>query len=254
MDACIEGRGLWGGRLIVFRSLASTNTWVLEHASDCRHGDIVQAEHQTAGHGRFERGWLSPPSRGLAVTFVLKHVSPALLPNLGQLAALAVHRILARHGVAGALKWPNDVMVGDRKVAGILAEKAADGATVALGVGLNVNVTAEGLGRIPLLQPATSLLAETGHETDLAALRDGLAAELAGAIDAVGSGLGPLLRAWEATDWLSGKRVSVAAEGPRVVVGRYDGLHEDGRLRLRDDGGRMHLFWSGEVQRVRRQQ
>lgn len=123
-------------------TVGSTNA---EALADPRPGRVVVADHQTAGRGRRGRGWSSPPGTGLAISAVVPPVAPALMGWVPLVAGLAVAEALARSRwpVDGVLKWPNDVLLrlpdgGWGKVAGVLAQVAADG-NVVVGTGLNVD-------------------------------------------------------------------------------------------------------------------
>jgi len=244
--------GLWAGRVRVFDELPSTNNWMLEHAGELRHGDVVQARAQTAGRGRLDRSWLSLPGRSLAISCALR--DPAFIPlgpNIGQFAACAVADTLAGFGLAAAFKWPNDVLVADRKIAGILVELADAPPVLVLGIGINVNVTEGDFRAAALDRPATSMQAATGITFDVDVVLRALLGHLEGWLDrAVTEGVAPLLRRWAAADWLAGHAIEVeTASG--LVTGRYEGLDELGRLRVARAGGEESL-WTGDVVRVRR--
>ena len=132
-------------------------------------GALVVAEEQTAGRGRLGRRWFAPAGTSLLCSLQLRPDAPTeRLPKLTGIAARScAEAIAALTGLEPALKFPNDVLVGERKVAGILAE-AREGRVV-LGIGVNVNVPA---GELPehVDRPATSLLVETGRELDRAEL------------------------------------------------------------------------------------
>lgn len=240
--------GLWNGRLLAFESLPSTNQWVLDNVRDCRHGDIVLARSQTDGRGRFDRSWCAVPDRSLTLSAVLMPSSPGkpIPPSVCQAAAVAVRRTLSEHGIEGELKWPNDVVVAGRKTAGILAETEPDTGTVALGIGLNVNMTGEDFEGRDLLQPATSMMIETGSAFDLPVVRAILVAQLETALDIAEDSMALLLEQWARADFLSGKRINVLGPGG-TVAGAYAGLDSDGRLLLVDDAGTTHTFQTGDV-------
>jgi BirA family transcriptional regulator, biotin operon repressor / biotin---[acetyl-CoA-carboxylase] ligase len=147
-----------------FDSLDSTNRYLLDEARrGAPEGVVAVADHQTAGRGRRGRAWVAPPGASLLVSVLLR---PALAPERSQVVAMAcgTAMVSAVEDVAGftpALKWPNDLVVGDRKLAGILAE--ADGDTVVVGVGINVN-----WDDLPpeLVDTATACNLETGHDVD----------------------------------------------------------------------------------------
>jgi BirA family transcriptional regulator, biotin operon repressor / biotin---[acetyl-CoA-carboxylase] ligase len=152
-----------------YEHVGSTPSTQLLLKPDAPEGAVVAAEEQTAGRGRLGRRWFAPAGTSLLCSLQLRPASPTeRLPELTGFAARACAEAIA--GVTGLepeLKFPNDVLVGGRKVAGILAE-AREGRVV-LGIGINVNVPASELPA-DVAHPATSLLAETGRELDRAEL------------------------------------------------------------------------------------
>jgi BirA family biotin operon repressor/biotin-[acetyl-CoA-carboxylase] ligase len=200
-------------------------------------GALVVAGHQTAGRGRLGRSWESPPGKALLFSILLRPPSERNVPELSLVAGIAVADALERTlGLSVQLKWPNDVMLRRRKVAGCLAE-VRDGVVV-LGIGLNVNQTRE-----ELPEHAGSLLTLTGRETDREALLFELLQDLEarysdwseGGLDAVYEGLGP-------RDFLRGRRVSVnGTSGVATMINR------EGRLEIQVGHGELVTVESGEV-------
>lgn len=168
-------RGRFGRPYEHVVSTPSTQVLVPVDASE---GTLVVAEEQTAGRGRLGRRWLAPAGTSLLCSLQLRPpVAPDRLPELTVVASRAcAEAIAALTGLEPELKFPNDVLVGGRKVAGVLAE-AREGRVV-LGMGINVNVPQEALPA-EVDRPATSLLVETGRETD----RAELLAELLGRLE-----------------------------------------------------------------------
>jgi BirA family biotin operon repressor/biotin-[acetyl-CoA-carboxylase] ligase len=245
--------GLWGGRVWRFDELPSTNTWAMDHAAMLQHGDVIWAVAQSAGRGRLDRTWLAAP--GKCLTFSLVVAAPEfvpLAPNLGQLAAWAVRDTLLGLGVADIrLKWPNDVMVGEAKVAGLLVEQVPEPVLYVLGVGLNVNMTAADFAAAKLDRPAASIREAVGHDCDPRAVLKELLANMAARLDqARHEGTGPLWEMWARHDWLRGRSIRVTGMG-RQIEGGYQGVDRDGRLRIRGADGREQALWSGDVERVR---
>jgi BirA family biotin operon repressor/biotin-[acetyl-CoA-carboxylase] ligase len=204
-------------------------------------GALVVADHQTAGRGRLGRRWKAPAGTALLFSLLLKPPSERRTPELSLVAGVAVADALEQTlGLSVQIKWPNDVMLRRRKVAGCLAE-ARDGAVV-LGIGVNVGQTAaelpEGAGSIRTLtgRPAD-------RETLLAAILEHLerryAAWLEGGLDAVYEGLGP-------RDFLRGRRVTV--NGVSGVVSMID---RAGRLAIAVDHAEVVTVESGEVSYAR---
>jgi BirA family transcriptional regulator, biotin operon repressor / biotin---[acetyl-CoA-carboxylase] ligase len=152
-----------------YEHVDSTPSTQLLVPADAPEGALVVAEEQTAGRGRLGRRWFAPAGTSLLCSLQLRPaVAPEHLPELTGVASRACSEAIAAvTGLEPELKFPNDVLVDGRKVAGILAEAREE--RVVLGVGVNVNVTAEELPR-ELERPATSLLVETGAEVDRAGL------------------------------------------------------------------------------------
>jgi BirA family biotin operon repressor/biotin-[acetyl-CoA-carboxylase] ligase len=152
-----------------YEHIGSTPSTQLLLGPDAPEGALVVADEQTAGRGRLGRHWFASAGTSLLCSLQLRPDAPTeRLPELTGVAARAcADSIVALTGLEPTLKFPNDVLVGERKVAGILAE-ARDGRVV-LGVGVNVNVTADELPE-DVDRPATSLLVETGRELDRAEL------------------------------------------------------------------------------------
>jgi BirA family transcriptional regulator, biotin operon repressor / biotin---[acetyl-CoA-carboxylase] ligase len=149
-------------------------------APDAAEGETVVADHQTAGRGRLGRDWIDEPGSSVLMSVCLRpQVDPARLPELTVVAARAVAgAIEAETGLEPTVKHPNDVLVGGRKTAGILAE-ASEGRVV---VGIGVNVAQRSFPPDTRL-PATSLELETGREVDRARLTAGILNRLGPAID-----------------------------------------------------------------------
>lgn len=149
-----------------FETLDSTNTWAKSQAPLLPRDQmtLITAGMQTAGRGRFKREWVSPPDLNIYATFCFfleKHRED--LGNLPQILALSAAKTLEFLKFKPVLKWPNDVLLSGKKVAGILCETTplSDQLCVALGIGLNVNMPLESLQKID--RPATSLLVESGR-------------------------------------------------------------------------------------------
>ncbi len=159
--------------VIGFEELDSTNLYALANLRDLADRDVIQAAVQTMGHGRLHRPWISHVPENLCLSLVLKptHAQPADLPlaGLSQLLAVSVCRAL---GDGATLKWPNDVLLGNRKIAGLLAETVTQGKFVGLVLGLGVNLNLDAATLATIDQPATSLSEWTGAPVDVTAFRD----------------------------------------------------------------------------------
>jgi BirA family biotin operon repressor/biotin-[acetyl-CoA-carboxylase] ligase len=221
----------------VLERCPSTNTLLLagEYEPPC----LLAADEQTAGRGRRGRRWWS--ARGMSATFSLAYVSrrpPRELAGLSLVAGVAAAQALHALGASDTrLKWPNDLMVGDDKLGGILVETRAGrtGTLAVIGMGINCRASAGVSNRVA--RGITSL------DRSLAAPRRGVV------IDAIAkrlmealarfeaSGLEPTRAEWEALDSLAGRNLRVRLADGRVLSGVASGLAEDGALRLQTARG-----------------
>ena len=201
-------------------------------------GAVAATEHQTAGRGRLGRTWDEPAGSSVLMSVLLRPLQGRAIAELSLVAGLAVARAIEREtGAAAFLKWPNDVLLGGAKVAGVLAE-ARDG--VIVGIGVNVAQKAAELPARDTLPAAGSLLTVTGVAHDRAALLAAILRELERAYDAwLAGGLEPLLDDLAARDAVRGRRVRV--DGIESVGA---GIDAGGRLVL-TDGRRVA---SGELE------
>ena len=241
--------------LEVFPELESTNTWLLQQESPAR-GRVraVVAEHQTAGRGRGDKIWLSPPGAGLCLSLAYTFENlPRHLPSLTLAVGAALVTALEKLGATKlALKWPNDLLANGGKLGGILTELHSNGAggrAVVVGLGLNVD--------LPNNMRYTPPTVWTSKITDLAACMAQLpgraaltAAMITTIVDCIKlfarEGLSPFQSAWHRYDWLKGKRWSVQQPHLRVT-GVAEGIDEDGALLLRTKAGLERII-SGSVE------
>jgi BirA family biotin operon repressor/biotin-[acetyl-CoA-carboxylase] ligase len=215
--------GADGWRVQVVARAGSTNALVADRA---RAGEpaglVVVAEEQTAGRGRLDRSWVSPPRAGLTFSVLLRpDLPPASWGWLSLLAGVAVARaVRARAEVDAVLKWPNDVLVGGRKVCGLLAEAVAPDAVV-IGIGLNVTTRPSELPH----DRASSLLLEGATTTDRDTLLRAVLRELARVVGDRDEGR----VGYRALCSTLGQRVRLELPtGP--VEGLAEAVDEDGRL------------------------
>ncbi len=239
----------------VLETATSTNAVGAERArAGAPDGLVVVAEHQTAGRGRLDRSWETPPRSSLTFSLVLRPTVPAAAwPWLPLLTGHTVAKTLRAAGYADAgVKWPNDVLLGDRKVAGILVERVdtPSGPAAVVGVGLNVSLTADELP----VPTATSLALAAGPAPDRTALLVDLVRALREASDAWQAG-GPeavthLRSSYAAACVTVGREVRVDLPGGEVLTGRATGVDESGRLVVQAPDGEA-VVGAGDVVHVR---
>lgn len=243
-----------GRTLHAHEELTSTSDLAKELAEEgAEHGEVVIAEVQTAGRGRRGRAWASPPRRNVYFSVVLRpDLPPSRAPELTLVASLAVCDALRQAGVDAGIKWPNDVLVGGRKIAGILTELAAEPDRVhwvVLGVGVNVNARPEDFPP-ELRGEATSVLIERGEPAPRALFAAACLTALEDWLDVhEEQGFEAIRRAWRDRSVTLGREVTVRADG-QELVGVAEDVDEHGALLIRTETG-LERVLSGDVQLLR---
>jgi BirA family biotin operon repressor/biotin-[acetyl-CoA-carboxylase] ligase len=218
------------------------------------HGTAVVAEHQSAGRGRLGRSFFSPAHQNLYVSLVLRpELSISEAPPLILGAALAVGRCVAER-LGGpervSIKWPNDVLVDERKISGILMEMSAEATRVGhlvLGIGVNLNVPPESFPE-EFRTRATSLAATLGEKTDRVDFTRRLFFTLEAVLDEHAAGGFEALRAdFEGFYRMRGREIEVADLDGGVRVGRAGGICADGTLELHRPDGSLERIVAGDV-------
>jgi BirA family transcriptional regulator, biotin operon repressor / biotin---[acetyl-CoA-carboxylase] ligase len=255
LAALLERRGVPRGGLVEHHAtLTSTNDRLREL---CREGagewSVVAAEAQSAGRGRGGHVWESPAGN-LFVSVLLR---PRLPPNrvtlLPLLAGTSVAEALEEWGVPSTLKWPNDVLAGDRKLAGVLVESTSGATgvdTAIVGIGVNVMLDPSSLGS-RLAERTASLVSVTGSGADPLEVAAAVLARLAVWYHALRDGRAEaVIEAWRARSvpWW-GREIEIWSEG-RLLEGRLEGIDESGALLLRPREGAPVRVLSGEDARL----
>jgi BirA family transcriptional regulator, biotin operon repressor / biotin---[acetyl-CoA-carboxylase] ligase len=234
-----------------FTSIDSTNDQ-LKKMAEAPEFTCVVADRQTAGRGRHGRTWHSAPGDGLYLSVLLcPQGSSSKIPSLSLMAGIAVAEVLIAQDITGVdIKWPNDVLVNDRKVCGILIEGTSSGSNhhrIILGIGVNLNHRSfpQKLGAT-----ATSLMIETGRPVDI----DQFCAQLLERIahwyerwmmsDAI------ISRFQELSSYARGRMVIVTLDDEQIT-GETAGLSETGALRVATGDGRVRQILAGEVMKLR---
>ncbi len=248
--ALVRPGSLWR-EVRVTESTGSTNADLAAHARrGGAEGTVLAAEAQVAGRGRLGRSWVSPPRAALTFSVLLRPAAvPASawgwLPLLAGLAVVAAVRGCT--GVDALLKWPNDVMAEDRKLAGILAEQA--GEAVVIGIGLNVFATR---AELPVAR-ATSLVLEGAASPDRNLLLAGILREMETRYRRLarpGRGRAPLREEYLDRCCTLGREVRVMMPGDQVIAGTAADVDEAGRLVVLTPAGPLPVS-AGDVVHVR---
>jgi BirA family biotin operon repressor/biotin-[acetyl-CoA-carboxylase] ligase len=233
-----------------YDTLGSTNdealAWASQGAPDF---SLIIADEQTNGRGRLDRKWFTPPHSALAMSLILhpttiERAHPARITGL---LALSLAESLLKLGLVPQIKWPNDVLLTGRKVAGILVETTWMGEeleAMILGMGVNVLNTS-----VPpaeqLFFPATSIETELGHPVERTELLKDI---LVNVLDwRPNLGTDAFLKSWEESLAFRGQQVQVEGGSEEPITGELLGLNVDGSLRLRNKHGKFVTVQFGEV-------
>lgn len=232
--------------------VTSTNTWAKENYDhfDLNQVTRITASMQTNGRGRFNRRWISPKDVNLYVTYFFTTKKNRLnLSNLSQFFCLSITKLLHYQNLSPQIKWPNDLLVKEKKISGVLCEtidlKERDG--VILGAGVNINMTREDLNTID--QPATSILNETGKLSPLNPLLNLLDQFFIDDLSLYQSeGFTPFYMAYESLLAHKGKPI-LLYQNDHQLRGTLDSLNPDGRLNILLDSGEIKTVSSGEIKK-----
>ena len=241
-------------RILHFDTLDSTNLEALRHARlGAEEGLCVVALQQTAGRGRRGRDWVSLAGNGLYLSILLR---PALddqtLPLITLMAAVAVHDVLsASVGLKPDIKWPNDILVNEKKICGILAESSETeyGLAVVVGIGINLRSPAD-----EAAMPSATSIESEGGKSDGDDVLSAVTRSFASYYDVLQTPSGPktILEEWRRrSTYFSGKEVKAEIENNKIITGVTDGLEANGALRVRAADGEIHAVHAGDVASLR---
>ncbi|MCB9093472.1 MAG: biotin--[acetyl-CoA-carboxylase] ligase [Halobacteriovoraceae bacterium] len=238
--------------LIHLEKVNSTNTYAKENYShfDLSKITCITADEQTAGRGRFNRSWVSPKGENIYLTYFFTMDKKIMdLNNIAQILSLSVTKLLNKVGLSPHIKWPNDVLVNGKKIAGILCETIDlhDKFGVILGTGINVNMSKEALDEID--QPATSLLVEFGEKQELVPLINMLEGFFLEDYHLYKrDGFKPFYMSYDALLTHKGKPITLKQNG-HLISGTLHSLNPDGRLNILLDNGEIQTLSSGEIKK-----
>ncbi|HZF02610.1 MAG TPA: biotin--[acetyl-CoA-carboxylase] ligase [Methylomirabilota bacterium] len=241
-----------GRDIRVFEQTTSTNDVIEKLARDgVKEGVVVFAESQTRGRGRLGRKWISPSRKGLWFSILLRpNLRPQETTQLTVASAMALRRAIeSETKLKPEIKWPNDILIGGKKVAGILTELSAEVDRVKhviLGIGIDANQNADEFPA-ELRKIATSLKIETGETISRAELAVEILRELDKDYSQICAGkFAAVADEWEEHCTTIGKNVTVQI-GERKIRGRAESLDDDGALLLRTEHGRLERITGGDV-------
>jgi len=238
------------GDLRYFDSIGSTNTEALDWAArGAKDLSLVITDEQTAGRGRLDRKWFTPRGTALAFSLILHPTAEekSHLTRFVGLAGLAIADFLRTRGLVSQVKWPNDILLDGRKLAGILVESVWSGNEVnglVIGIGLNVLKDAVPSTEL-LLFPATSLEESLGHAVDRERLLHDILAGILALRPHIGSD--SFITSWEKTLAFRDEQVQVQQGDGSLLTGKLLGLEPDGSLRLSDETGNFVTVRFGDV-------
>lgn len=231
-----------------FESIGSTNdealAWAAKGAPDL---SLVMADEQTAGRGRLDRKWFTPKGTALAMSLILRPSGRAPVSRIVGLAALSITDPLTKLGLAPQIKWPNDILLSGKKVAGILIETVWASADVdSLVIGMGVNVQQEAVPPAEQLQfPATSIEAELGQRVDRQELLHDILSALLARRPRMDTD--DFMKDWQQLLAYRGEKVQVRSGPENELTGELIGLEPDGSLQLLDVQGRTVTVHAGDV-------
>jgi BirA family biotin operon repressor/biotin-[acetyl-CoA-carboxylase] ligase len=255
LDAALGEGSPWRA-IDILDGADSTNAVATDRAAHgADPGLVVIAEHQTSGRGRLDRTWVTPDRAALTFSVLVRPdlVPAARWPWLPLLAGVGVVESLRRTtDLDATLKWPNDILIGGRKVGGILVERidTADGPAAVIGVGLNVSTTVD---ELPIPEASSLAIEGLAHPDRTALLLDILevmAHDYSAWVHALGDPSTGLRRRYVDFSSTIGSEVRVALPGGHELVGTAIGIDEDGQLEV-DTASGTRLVGAGDVVHVR---
>lgn len=235
---------------VYLSTVGSTNNWAKEHANelDVNALTVITAEEQTAGRGRFKRVWVSPKGCNLYVTYVffLKNIKKEI-GNLPQVLALAAHHSMQAFSMKVKIKWPNDLVIENKKLGGILCEiaESQNQHAIVIGLGVNINMPLDLLKMID--RPATSLREEVGYPLDKERLSGEIHQCFLNYLEKfLKEGFNPFLEDFKgALLHKKGDKLRFS-DFSQIIEGHFHAINEDGSLALLHSNG-LKNYSSGEL-------
>ncbi len=245
---------LIGKNIQYFKETESTNIIARQMAGSVEEGTVVIAESQTGGLGRLGRKWISPEG-GIWFSVILKpKMQPLYAPRITLLAGVAAAKVIRGYGLPAKIKWPNDVLINNKKVCGILTEIGAEMDSinyVILGIGIDANVDTETFPD-EVRDLSTSLKKEMGHEIDRVEFVQRLLSLLESLyLKFQKEGFSSILEEWRNMSATIGEWVKITTQ-TRTIYGEAIGVDSEGALILETGEGKLEKIVAGNCEHLRR--
>jgi BirA family transcriptional regulator, biotin operon repressor / biotin---[acetyl-CoA-carboxylase] ligase len=235
-----------------FPGIDSTNNWILSntHLLPKNKISLVYANKQSAGRGRNRNHWHSPVGCNLYATFgVFTPLTEGIRTHFPLLMAISAVDMMEKMNLSPQIKWPNDLIINQKKIAGILTETSIEESSIlhAIGIGVNINMTKEELQEIN--RPVTSISEELGHELEIKQVLDALKDSFSRYLETyLGHGFSSILPLFKAKLAHKENQPLSFHDRDQQWNGKFHSLNEDGTLNLELETGEIKRFLSGEVQ------
>ncbi|WP_373896154.1 biotin--[acetyl-CoA-carboxylase] ligase [Virgibacillus natechei] len=244
----------WAGKTIIHKK-STPSTQIVAHQAareGAAHGTVIIADEQTRGRGRMDREWHSAKNKGIWLSIILRPaILPYLAPQLTLLTATVMADVLYKHAyIQPSIKWPNDILINNKKAIGILTEMQAEQDQIqyiVIGIGMNVN---QQMNELPqdLQAIATSLQIETNKDWSIKALIQDILLTFEDAYDTfIEKGFSEVKQKWENYGFRIGEYITITTLKEKWG-GTFSGIAEDGALILKTSDGEMKKLYSGEIE------
>jgi len=240
--------GIAEGRILHFKTIPSTQKWAIEHLPQLRIGDVIWTKNQTAGIGRLHKKWFALPETCLTFSLILpSYTDNDLNVILCHILAVTVGKLLELQKIAYLYKWPNDIFVDKKKIAGIIANFIQKRSIVIAGIGINVNLTNAQINSLPVRQSINSLYVLKNKTFKLKSLLLNLIVILKENLNKINSDGSiyfiNILRKHDYYTINDNLRLKI---DNHFVQGTYQGIDDQGRLKIKTSN-HIQKFWSGEI-------
>lgn len=241
--------GISEGRILYFTQLPSTQNWILKNIDLIVPGDVIWTSNQTAGKGRLHKKWITLPHACLTFSLIVKAFSNNTLNTLiTQISAVTVGDFLESLGIKYVFKWPNDILINNKKVAGIKADYQNILKMIIIGIGINVNLSEEQINTLPVEQSITSLQIERHNKYDMKNLLFQCLSVFKQNLDIIPrDGKNYFLDKLRKNSYLKRRDILQVKVDNKVITGNYQGIDTEGRIQIQDSKNHLHKFWSGEL-------